>query len=203
MARSEENQMLATLVEALRLKDVEQELHAKRVATFSAAIAKAMGVSASESADITRGAFVHDIGNLGIPDAILHKPGPLSLEEAAAMQKHCLYGYNLLRTLPFCGGFQEAVYAHHEKYDGTGYPRGLKGEDIPLGARVCAVADALDSITSDRPHRKSKLLVDATAEIERCSGTQFDPKVVEALKRMLVGIGTEGWYELHLPNLPH
>jgi HD-GYP domain-containing protein (c-di-GMP phosphodiesterase class II) len=117
---------------------------------------------------------------MAIPDNILRKPGPLTAEEQEIMRTHCDIGYGMLSRVPFLRDVAKIVLAHQERFDGTGYPRGLKGEEIPLGARIFAVADTLDAMTSDRPYRAALSLEQAKAEIRRCNGTQFDPKVVEA-----------------------
>ena len=133
---------------------------------------------------IARGAFLHDIGKMAVPDAILRKPGKLTPDEILVMQEHCFHGYEILKKIPFLVEAAEIVYAHQERYDGTGYPRGLKGEQIPLGARMFSVADTLDAITSDRPYRPAQSLTAARAEIERWSGKQFDPQVVKVFLDM-------------------
>ena len=127
---------LEALGNALDLKDAETEGHSKRVTAFTIAIARAMGISGDQIRVIARGAFLHDIGKMAIPDAILRKPGALDPEEVAIMREHCYRGYQILRRIPFLTEASEIVYAHQEKFDGTGYPRGLKGEQIPLGARI-------------------------------------------------------------------
>src|SRR6476659_7195640 len=164
---------LEALGDALDKKDAETEGHSKRVTAFTIAIARAMGLSKDQIAVIARGAFLHDIGKMAIPDAILRKPGKLTPDEILIMQEHCFHGYEILKKIPFLGEAAEIVYAHQEKYDGTGYPRGLKGEQIPLGARMFAVADTLDAITSDRPYRPAQTLAAARKEILRCQETQF------------------------------
>ena len=147
---------LEALGDALDMKDAETEGHSKRVTAFTIAIARAMGLSKDQIAVIARGAFLHDIGKMAIPDAILRKPGKLTPDEILIMQEHCYHGYEILKKIPFLGEAAEIVYAHQERYDGTGYPRGLKGEQIPLGARIFSVADTLDAITSDRPYRPAQ-----------------------------------------------
>src|SRR5438270_6379870 len=147
---------LEALGDALDLKDAETEGHSKRVTAFTIAIGRAMGLSAERIRIIARGAFLHDIGKMAIPDAILRKPGPLTEEERAIMREHCYRGYQMLRKIPFLTEASEIVYTHQEKFDGTGYPRQIKGEEIPLGARIFAVADTLDAITSDRPYRAAQ-----------------------------------------------
>src|SRR5438105_9526915 len=155
---------LEALGDALDLKDAETEGHSKRVTAFTIAMARAMGLSPEKIRIIARGAFLHDIGKMAIPDAILRKPGPLTRDETAIMQEHALRGYQMLRKIPFLSEAAEIVYSHQEKYDGTGYPRGLKAEEIPLGARIFSVADTLDAITSDRPYRGAPTLRAARTE---------------------------------------
>jgi putative nucleotidyltransferase with HDIG domain len=175
---------LEALGDALDKKDAETEGHSKRVTAFTIAIARAMGLSKDQIAVIARGAFLHDIGKMAIPDAILRKPGKLTPDEILIMQEHCYHGYEILKKIPFLGEAAEIVYAHQERYDGTGYPRGLKGEQIPLGARMFSVADTLDAITSDRPYRPAQSLTAARIEIEKWSGKQFDPDVVKVFLEM-------------------
>jgi len=175
---------LEALGGALDLKDAETEGHSRRVTVFTIAIARAMGLPKDQIDVIANGAFLHDIGKMAVPDAILRKPGKLDPQEVERMREHCYHGYQILKKIPFLKEASEIVYSHQEYYDGTGYPRQLKGEEIPLGARIFAVADTLDAITSDRPYRAAKPVAAALKEIERCSGTQFDPQVVEAFLRM-------------------
>ncbi|HTZ58145.1 MAG TPA: HD domain-containing phosphohydrolase [Acidobacteriaceae bacterium] len=170
---------LEALGDALDLKDAETEGHSKRVTAFTIALARGTGVPPNQIPIVARGAFLHDIGKMAIPDAILLKPSRLQANEQKVMREHCARGYQMLRKIPFLQEAAEIVYAHQEHYDGTGYPRKLKGEQIPLGARIFAVADTLDALTSDRPYRKATTFAAARLEIKRCSGTQFDPKVVE------------------------
>ncbi|HET6840839.1 MAG TPA: HD domain-containing phosphohydrolase [Candidatus Angelobacter sp.] len=175
---------LEALGDALDLKDAETEGHSKRVTAFTIAIARAMGLSGERIRIIARGAFLHDIGKMAIPDAILRKPGSLTPEETAIMREHCYRGYQMLRKIPFLSEASDIVYAHQERYDGTGYPRGLKGDEIPLGARIFSVADTLDAITSDRPYRAAQTVAAAREEVLRYSGTQFDPEVVRVFMQM-------------------
>jgi putative nucleotidyltransferase with HDIG domain len=170
---------LEALGDALDLKDAETEGHSKRVTAFTIALARGAGIPAHQIPIVARGAFLHDIGKMAIPDAILLKPSKLQADEKKVMREHCARGYQMLRKIPFLQEAAEIVYAHQEHYDGSGYPRGLKGEEIPLGARIFAVADTLDAITSDRPYRKATSFAAARLEIKRCSGTQFDPQVVD------------------------
>jgi len=183
---------LEALGDALDLKDSETEGHSKRVTAYTIALSRAMGVDPMHIKVVARGAFLHDIGKMAIPDEILRKPGKLSLEEQDLMREHCTRGYHILRKIPFLAASAEIVYTHQEHYDGSGYPNGLRGDEIPIGARVFAVADALDAITSDRPYRRAQSFDVAREEILRCSGTQFDPSVVEVFLKM----PNELWQEL-------
>jgi putative nucleotidyltransferase with HDIG domain len=175
---------LEALGDALDLKDAETEGHSKRVTAFTIAIARALDLPQDKIRVIARGAFLHDIGKMAIPDAILRKPGALTADEVAIMREHCFRGYQMLRKIPFLLEAAEIVYSHQEKYDGTGYPRGLKQEGIPLGARIFAVADTLDAITSDRPYRPAQSVDAAREEIVRWSGRQFDPQVVNTFLQL-------------------
>jgi cyclic di-GMP phosphodiesterase len=175
---------LEALGDALDLKDAETEGHSKRVTAFTIAIARAIGLSSDQIRVIARGAFLHDIGKMAIPDAILRKPGALTPEEVTIMREHCYRGYQMLRKIPFLAEAAEIVYSHQERFDGTGYPRGLKSEEIPLGARLFSVADTLDAITSNRPYRPAQTVTAAIEEIVRWSGRQFDPEVVKVFVSM-------------------
>jgi len=183
---------LEALGDALDLKDSETEGHSKRVTAYTIALARAMGISPSEIKVIARGAFLHDIGKMAIPDDILRKPGKLTPEEQEVMREHCARGYQMLRKIPFLAEAAEIVFTHQEHYDGSGYPSSLKSAAIPIGARIFAVADTLDAITSDRPYRQARTFDAAREEIIRCSGTQFDPAVVEVYLK----IPNELWLEL-------
>src|SRR5271154_6644605 len=168
---------LEALGDALDLKDSETEGHSKRVTAYTIAIARKMGLQKEEITVIARGAFLHDIGKMAIPDAILRKPGALTPDEITIMREHCYRGYQLLKRITFLAEASEIVYTHQERYDGTGYPRGLKGEEIPIGSRIFSVADTLDAIASNRPYRAAQSVSAARTEIERWSGRQFDPNV--------------------------
>jgi putative nucleotidyltransferase with HDIG domain len=183
---------LEALGDALDLKDSETEGHSKRVTAYAIALARAMGITPQEIKIIARGAFLHDVGKMAIPDEILRKPGKLSEKERELMREHCGRGYQMLRKIPFLAGAAEIVFCHQEHYDGSGYPNGLRGREIPIGARIFAIADALDAITSDRPYRQANDFDFAREEILRCSGTQFDPNVVEVFLK----IPNELWQEL-------
>jgi putative nucleotidyltransferase with HDIG domain len=175
---------LEALGDALDMKDAETEGHSRRVTAYTIAIARAMGISKEQIAVIARGAFLHDIGKMAIPDAILRKPGPLDAEEVSVMKEHSFRGYNMLKRIPFLQEAAEIVYSHQEKFDGSGYPRGLKGEEIPLGARIFSIADTLDAIRTDRPYRPGRQLSVAKDEIKAWAGRQFDPKIVEVFLNM-------------------
>ena len=175
---------LELLGDALGLNDSKTEGHSKRVTAFTITIAKKMGLPSEQIRVIARGAFLHDIGKMAIPGAILRKPGALTVNEMAVMRQHCVKGYEILKKAPFIAEAAEIVYCHHERYDGTGYPRGLKGEQIPLGARIVAVMNTLDAITSNMPYRSAQSFHAAREEILRWSGGQFDPQVVEAFRAM-------------------
>jgi len=184
---------LEALGSALDAKDAETEGHCQRVTAFTITIAKAMGVDKALLRHIARGAFLHDIGKMGIPDQILRKPGPLTLEEREIMRRHCEIGYAVLERIPFLKEAAEIVLSHQECYDGSGYPHGLKGEEIPLGARIFAVADTLDAMISDRPYRKALPISAAREEIQRFAGRQFDPRVVEVFLAQPEAL----WRDLH------
>jgi putative nucleotidyltransferase with HDIG domain len=175
---------LEALGDALDLKDKETEGHSRRVTAFTIAIARAMGLAGDQIRIIARGAFLHDIGKMAIPDDILRKPGKLTSEQTAVMREHCYKGYQIVKKIPFLQDACDIIYSHQERFDGTGYPRGLKGKEIPLGARIFAVADTLDAITSDRPYRSRQSDAAAHKEIEDWSGRQFDPEVVQVFLAM-------------------
>jgi putative nucleotidyltransferase with HDIG domain len=183
---------LEALGDALDLKDAETEGHSKRVTAFTIAIARAMDLPHDRVRVIARGAFLHDVGKMAIPDAILRKPGRLTPQEQMQMREHALKGYQMLRKIPFLHEAANIVYSHQERYDGSGYPRGLKGDQIPLGARIFAVADTFDAITSDRPYRAAQSISAARREIQKYAGRQFDPEVVETF----LSISEELWQEL-------
>jgi len=176
---------LEALGDALDLKCGDSN-HAKRVTVtvFTIVTARAMELPHERIRVIARGAFLHDIGLIAIPDLILLKPGALTIEEAAIMQEHCIRGYELLRKIPFLSEAAEIAYSHEELYDGTGYPRGLKGEQIPIGARIVAVMNAFDLITSNHRHGAAQSISVAHEKIAKESGRKFDPEVVRILLQM-------------------
>jgi putative nucleotidyltransferase with HDIG domain len=183
---------LEALGSALDMKDAETEGHCQRVTAFTISIAKAVPVPLKYLPILARAAFLHDIGKMAIPDSILRKPGPLDNDEKQIMRTHCEIGYNVLTRIPFLQEAAEIVLAHQEFFDGTGYPRGLRGEQIPLGARIFSIADAMDAMISDRPYRKALPMAHAREEIRRCAGTQFDPKIVG----VFLSIPEQNWVEL-------
>ena len=174
-----ENTLLA-LVAALDAREHETADHSQRVVRYTSAIARRLSIKDVELADISRGALLHDIGKVGVPDAILLKPGKLTPEEWVEMRKHPQIGFDILKSIPFLDVPAEIVLSHQERYDGNGYPRRLAQGNIHIGARIFAIADTLDAMTCDRPYRKGTTYEAARAEIARCSGSQFDPQCVEA-----------------------
>lgn len=172
------DETLEALGAALDLRDTETAGHSRRVSLYCLEIARAMGCTNEQLKTIARGSYLHDIGKIGIPDSVLLKQGKLTPEEMAIMQTHVRIGYELLSRIPFLASASEIVLAHQERYDGAGYPQGLLEEEIPLGARIFAVADTLDAMTSDRPYRQALPFQTAREEIIRESGKQFDPDVV-------------------------
>jgi HD-GYP domain-containing protein (c-di-GMP phosphodiesterase class II) len=165
---------------ALDLRDKETEGHTQRVTEMTARLARYMGVSDSEMAHIRRGALLHDIGKLGIPDSVLLKPGPLTDEEWEVMRLHPVYAYRWLSSIEYLRPALDIPYCHHEKWDGTGYPRGLKGEQIPRAARIFAIVDVWDALRSDRPYRPAWSEEKVREHLRGLSGTHFDPEVVAA-----------------------
>lgn len=179
---------LEVLGDALDLKDKETEGHSRRVTAYTIAIARKMELPKEEINVIARGAFLHDIGKIAIPDAILLKPGKLTADEMDTMKEHCYLGYKIISRIPFLAEAAEIIYSHQERYDGSGYPRKQKGDEIPLGARIFAIADTLDAMRSDRPYRKAQTIQAARDEIVRWSGKQFDPQIVKVFLDMPVNI---------------
>lgn len=178
-------QTLWALGSALESRDVETNAHSFRVMKYSQAIAAAMGITGKALKDIEYGVFLHDIGKIGVADAILFKPGTLTDQEMATMREHPARGRYLLAGIKFLEGGLDIVYCHHERWDGQGYPRGLCQETIPLGARIFAVGDTLDAMTSDRPYRRAVSYEDAHTEILTNSGIQFDPAVVAVFREFV------------------
>jgi len=171
---------LHALVHALDAREHETSDHSQRVVRYTLAVAHKMGIPDGPLEDIGRGALLHDIGKIGVPDSILLKPGPLTPAEWVEMRRHPEVGFRILERIDFLRPAAEIVLAHQERYDGGGYPRKLQAGQIPLGARIFMIADTLDAMTSDRPYRKAASFADAREEIARCAGTQFDPDCVQA-----------------------
>jgi len=180
---------LQALGAAIDLRDSETAGHSRRVCGYSLEIARAFGCSEKELENLARGAYLHDIGKLGIPDGILLKPGPLTEEERNLMQGHVQIGFDLIKNIDFLSEAAEIVLMHHERYDGGGYPRGLRGSEILLSARIFAIADTLDAITSDRPYRRASTFEEAREIIRKCSDSQFDPHVAQ----IFLSIPAETW----------
>jgi cyclic di-GMP phosphodiesterase len=172
---------IENLMTALDIRDVETFGHSRTVAKYSQVLAKLLGIEASEALENIRlGALLHDIGKIAIPDAILHKPGALTPEEWRKIKLHPILGYGLIKEIKLVKEVGDIILRHHEHYDGSGYPDGLKNDDIPREARIFALADALDAITAHRPYRQVRDFPAARKEIVKNSGTQFDPAMVEA-----------------------
>ena len=188
------DQTLSTLGAALDFRDDETAGHTQRVCLYSMQIARTTGYPEGKIRDLVRGAFLHDIGKIGVPDQILFKPGRLTDAETAIMRQHVIIGFSLISHLNYLKGAAPVVLCHHERFDGGGYPRGLQGNEIPLGARIFSVADTLDAMTTDRPYRKALSFDIARAEIIRESGRQFDPEVVRAF----LSIPENVWEEIRL-----
>jgi putative two-component system response regulator len=193
---------LQALTAALETRDAETHGHSERVVTFSLRLGHEYGLSAPNMKALEFGSLLHDIGKIGVPDAILRKPAKLTDEEWERMREHPLHGQQILRGIEFLKGAAKVVAQHHEKWDGSGYPLGLKAEDIDICARIFSVADAFDAITSDRVYRQGRPYEAAAQELEEWAGRQFDPKVVEAFHR----VPQEDWDELRRRSLmrkPH
>jgi putative nucleotidyltransferase with HDIG domain len=165
------------LAGAVEARDAYTGKHAERVAAYGLEIARAHGMSTGDEAQVEFGFLLHDIGKVAISDAILHKPGSLTRTERDEMRRHPIIGEEIVRGIDFLGDARQVVRSHHERWDGAGYPDGLAGERIPLPARVFAVADTLDALTSDRPYRAASSFEHARAVIDAEAGSQFDPEV--------------------------
>jgi putative nucleotidyltransferase with HDIG domain len=169
---------------ALDLRDKETEGHTQRVTEMTMTLARAMGITEEELVHVRRGALLHDIGKMGVPDHILLKPDKLTDEEWVAMRKHPIFAFELLSPIAYLRPALDIPYCHHEKWDGSGYPRGLKGEQIPLTARLFAIIDVWDALLSDRPYRQGWSKEKVTKHIKSLSGTHFDPQVVDVFMQM-------------------
>ena len=169
------------LTNAVEARDAYTGKHAERVAEYALTLGASMGQKWAGQPEIEFGFLLHDIGKVAVPDSILHKPEPLTPHERELIQQHPVTGWEIVRQVDFLGAASDVVRHHHERWDGDGYPDGLAGEDIPLTARVFAVADTLDALTTDRPYRPASPMSESRALIERERGKQFDPDVVDAL----------------------
>jgi response regulator RpfG family c-di-GMP phosphodiesterase len=176
--------LLDGLVSALDLRDSETRWHSRRVGLYARRLARELGIAGRELDDIERGATLHDLGKIGVRDAVLLKPGPLDDKEWAEMRRHPALGYEILKGIGFLEHARLIPLHHQERFDGTGYPQGLRGEEICVGARVFAIVDTYDAITSDRPYRKCRTYEVARQEIETCAGTQLDPGIVAVWLRI-------------------
>jgi HD-GYP domain-containing protein (c-di-GMP phosphodiesterase class II) len=183
---------LDALSAALDLRDRETEGHSRRVVEYTACLARQIGLDKESIKSIRRGALIHDIGKIGVPDAVLHKPGSLDDEERNIINRHPQAGYNMLSGIPYLREEVRIVICHQEKWDGTGYPYGLRGEEIPIGARLFAIADTFDALTSDRPYRQGCSYETARKIIEEEAGRQFDPQAVEAF----LAIPGDAWMQI-------
>jgi response regulator RpfG family c-di-GMP phosphodiesterase len=183
---------LEAMITALDFRDNETHGHSRRVVEYARLVAEAMGVREPELTWIRRGAILHDVGKIGVSDATLRKPGKLDAAEWEEMKRHPEMGYRMLKHIKFLKPALDIVHCHQERWDGTGYPNGLKGEAIPLGARIFAAVDTFDAMTSDRPYRAALSIQTARDEIRRFSGIQFDPKVAEAF----LSIEESAWREI-------
>jgi PAS domain S-box-containing protein len=177
---------------ALDLRDNDTEHHTRRVTEMTVRVAQEMGISGESLTDIRRGALLHDIGKIGIPDSILRKPGPLNEDEWIVMRRHPTLAYTMLAPIDYLRRALEIPYCHHERWDGSGYPRGLRGEEIPLSARIFAVADVWDALTSTRPYREAWNEAQAAAYLRENAGIQFDPEPVRILLAMVEKPDTRG-----------
>ena len=169
------------LTNAVEARDAYTGKHAERVAAYGLELLRRVDPELAENPQMEFGFLLHDVGKVAIPDGILHKADRLGGEEEQLMRRHPEIGWEILRGIPFLEEASQIVRHHHERFDGSGYPEGLRGEEIPLPARVFAVADALDAITTERPYRPAASIVQARETIAAAAGTQFDPRVVEAL----------------------
>jgi putative nucleotidyltransferase with HDIG domain len=188
---------LRALTAALETRDAETHGHSERVVTFSLRLGREYGLNSQEMKALEFGSLLHDIGKIGVPDAILRKPAKLTDEEWIRMREHPLHGQQILRGIKFLEGAARVVAQHHEKWDGSGYPLGLKGDEIDICARIFSVADAFDAITSDRVYRQGRPYEAAAQELNEWIGRQFDPKVVEAFHR----VPPEDWHQLRKQSL--
>jgi HD-GYP domain-containing protein (c-di-GMP phosphodiesterase class II) len=182
---------MEALVSALEARDPYTEAHAGRITELAMALSVAMQLSGEHRRAVKLGSILHDVGKIGIPDAILGKPGELTDEEWQVMRTHAIVGEKMLRGVDFLGPALPVIRHHHERWDGTGYPDGIGGGDIPIGARIVAVCDSFDAMTSDRPYRRAMSIQDAFGELLSCAGTQFDPKCAALLVDVVSHMGEQ------------
>jgi HD-GYP domain-containing protein (c-di-GMP phosphodiesterase class II) len=182
---------MEALVSALEARDPYTEAHAGRITELAMALSVAMQLSGEHRRAVKLGSILHDVGKIGIPDAILRKPGELTDEEWQVMRTHAIVGEKMLRGVDFLGPALPVIRHHHERWDGTGYPDGIRGGDIPIGARIVAVCDSFDAMTSDRPYRRAMPIQDAFGELLSCAGTQFDPKCAALLVDVVSHMGEQ------------
>ena len=188
---------LKALTAALETRDSETHGHSERVVSYSLRLGREYGLNSAEMKSLEFGSLLHDIGKIGVPDSILRKPAKLTEEEWVRMREHPVHGQQILRGIEFLQGAARVVAQHHEQWDGSGYPLGLRAEEIDICARIFSVADAFDAITSDRVYRRGKSYEAASQELDDWAGRQFDPKVVEAFHR----VPKEDWEALHRQSL--
>ena len=176
---------LCALVQVLDLKDLTTGVHGSRLADWAVTLSKLLGLSAEETRQVEIAAVLHDLGKIGIPDKILKKPSRLTAQEQMIMRRHPEFGWAVIKNIPGCQEASLSILHHHEMWDGSGYPAGLKGEGIPLGARIVGVTDAFDAMTTDRCYRKAMPIDRAIATLEQFAGTQFDPNAVKVFADFL------------------
>jgi putative nucleotidyltransferase with HDIG domain len=194
MVRQRTQALLEGLIAALDYRDAETQWHSRRVSLYARRLAQELGIGEPDLTVIEHGALLHDIGKIGVRDGVLLKPGPLSPDEWTEMKRHAELGWALLQRVDYLRPASAIVLQHQERWDGTGYPAGLRGDDIVVGARIFHVVDTLDAMTSDRPYRKARPLAAAREEVVRCRGTQFDPHVVDAF----IAVAPEEWERIRL-----
>ncbi len=182
------------LNQMLDLKDLDTGMHSTRLAEWAVRVGEQLGMSGADLGDLETGAILHDIGKVGVPDAVLNKPGKLDTEERKQVERHSEFGWTILRNIPTFERTSLLVLHHHERIDGKGYPAGLGGEDIPIGARIVCIIDSFDAMTSDRSYRKGLPVIEAVRRLRADAGTQFDGEVVE----LFVGVVSVSFPEIQL-----
>jgi response regulator RpfG family c-di-GMP phosphodiesterase len=194
MVRARTQALLEGLIAALDYRDAETQWHSRRVSLYARRLALQVGIAEPELTVVEHGALLHDIGKIGVRDRVLLKPGPLTSDEWDEMKRHPELGWALLQRVDYLRPASSIVLQHQERWDGSGYPSALSGEDIVVGARIFHVVDTLDAMTSNRPYRKARPFEEAREEIARCAGTQFDPKIVDAF----LAVPPEEWERIRL-----